>query len=425
MKVKVMVLMMILVMASALWAGGGSQSGASAGKTTLEFYSWLDEENYLTEVVNTYNALHPEVNVRLTVSPTTDYAQKIAITLSGGAVVDAICMNNPSQAATYSELGQLVDLNPYIKAANLDVSGISGFIDSFNNEVGAVYGLPYRKSVWVLFYNKKIFDDAGIPYPGDNLTWEQYSELAQRLTRGSGENKIFGVLNFGPTSAWWRAPANTTGANNPVVPGDLAEYKKAAQYTWDLSYKYQVQPLYADRVGTAAEDYAGIFMQGKHAMMVNGDWAVNMINTGISRGININYDVAAIPHWAGKEPYSTGTPSLGSVNVASKFKDEAFKFVSFLASNEGAKIISKYGMMPAWSSQEVMDIYLKELPNPKHGEVFFSQKVYSQAPFSTQYSRGQAIVNEEMSLFLLNEQEIDKTFSIIEQRIKDEVLNQR
>jgi multiple sugar transport system substrate-binding protein len=370
-------------------------------------------------VVETYNKLHPEINVKLTVSA--DWDQKKAIALSGGATVDVMCMGNPGDAAIYSELGQLVDLNPYIKAANTDVSGISGFLDSFNSEVGAVYGLPYRKSVWTLYYNKKVFDDAKIPYPSDNLTWEEYTELAQKLTKGTGDNKTYGLLNFQPTSAWWRAAANTTGANNPVVAKDLAEYKKAAKLAWDWSYTLGIQPSYADRVGTAGGDYAGSFMNGKYGMLVTGDWLVNMLNTAIEKGTVFDYDVAAIPHWTGKEAYTTGTPTMASIPVGSKLKDESFKFIAYLSSNEGAKILAKYGMMPAWSSQEVQDIFLKELPSPKHGSVFFTQKVYSQAPFSTQYSKGQSIVNEEMSLYLLQEQDLDKTYSIIEQRIKDEV----
>jgi multiple sugar transport system substrate-binding protein len=425
MKRKALVFMVILIMAaSGLWAAAGRQTGTgSSGPVTLEFWTWLDEENYMTEVVKTYNALHPEVNVRLTVSP--DWNQKLAIALSGGATIDAFCTGTPSDTAPYVEMGQVEKLDSYISASKMDVSGISGFIDSFKSEHGAVYCLPYRKSVWVLFYNKKVFDDAGIPYPGDNLTWEEYTELGKRLTKGSGDSKVYGILNFQPTSHWWRIPANTTSANNPVLAKDLAEYKKAAKLAWDYSYTYGIQPDYADRVGTAAGDYAGIFMQGNYGMMMNGDWAVNMLNTGIEKGANLDYDVAAIPHWAGKEAYSTGIPTVTSIPTASKHKDEIFKFISYLASNDGAKIISRFGMLPAWSSKDIQDIYLQGLAHPKHGEVFFTQKVYSQSPASSQYNRAQAIVAEEVSLYLLRERDLDATFTTIEQRIKDEVLNTR
>src|SRR5699024_2050658 len=56
---------------------------------------------------------------------------------------------------------------------------------------GAFYALPYRASSYALFYNKKIFDEKGVPYP-DNLTWDEYADLALQLTSGEGADKFYG-----------------------------------------------------------------------------------------------------------------------------------------------------------------------------------------------------------------------------------------
>jgi multiple sugar transport system substrate-binding protein len=429
MKKNVFMLLFVCVLAAGIFAGGKQDSASSGGPVTLEFWSWLDEENYLVKIIDAWNAKNPNIQVKGSFAATSDHNQKVVVALSGGATLDVVCLNNPSVTATYLELGQLVNLAPYVQKNNTDISGIRDLIETLANEKGEYFALPYRKSVMITYYNKKIFDDAKAPYPDtipiNEWTWEKYTEIARQLTGGSGQNKIYGILNYEPTSAWWRFTANFVGANNPAIPAHLAEYKKAAQMAYDWSYKYQVQPPYSDRVGTAGGDYAGAFMQGKYGMSVTGDWIINMLNTAIDKGGVMDYDIAPVPHYAGREPWSAGTPTQVCIPVSTKYKDESFAFSSFLAGVEGAKIIAQSGMLPAWSSQEIQDFYLANLPHVKNGKYLFTQKVYSQAPANTQYSLSQAIVNEEVPLYLLQERDLDTTFKAIEDRIKDEVLNKR
>jgi multiple sugar transport system substrate-binding protein len=412
-------ILFVPVIAALIFAGCEKRQSA-AGPVVLEFYSWTDEEPYMTKLINQWNAANPDIQVKGTFTSIDDYLQKLTVSLSGGATVDIICQSNPAPMAEFIALGQILEMSDLMKKHSFDGSGVSGFLDSFRAELGGIYGLPYRKSVWVLFYNKRIFDAAGIPYP-KNYTWEQYTDTARRLTSGSGENKIYGILNFQPTSGWWRIAANVTGANNPIIPEHLVEFKKAARLTWDWSYTDKVQPPYSERTGTAGGDYWGAFLQGKYGMVITGDWLVNMLNNGIAQGADLQYDIAEVPYWAGQEPYSAGVPTLAGITKSSKHPDEAFKFISFLAGNEGARFFAGEGMIPARGSQEIIDIFKRDLPSPKNTDVFFTQKVYNQAPFDANYNKAMVIVNQEMSLYFLNEQDLDTTYDTIARRIKDEI----
>ena len=79
-------------------------------------------------------------------------------------------------------------------------------------------------------------------------------------------------------------------------------------------------------------------------------------------------------------------------------------------------------MIPAWSSPEIITIFREQLPMPRNIDVFFTQRVQNQAPFNAQFNQALTIMNQEMSLFLLLEQDLDRTFDTIARRIRDEIF---
>jgi multiple sugar transport system substrate-binding protein len=418
---KVLLALIITTLFVACQKKGTQQEGAGSGPITLEFYTWMDEEPYMTKLVDQWNKENPDIQIHASFPGNlNEYIQKLTVALSGGSTIDVFCLTNPGEAGEFINLGQAKPLDDLIAKIGFDESGVAGFLDSFRAELGKVYGLPYRKSIWTLFYNKKLFDEAGIPYPV-NYTWEKYTEVGRHLTKGSGQDRVYGILNYQPTSGWWRIAANVTGANNPIETDDLAEFKKAAKLVWDWSYTYQCQPPYSERTGTAGGDYAGSFSQGKFGMTVCGDWLINMLNNNNASGANLDYDIANCPYWEGDEPYSAGVPTLSIITNTSKHPEEAFKFIAYLSGLEGAKFLAGEGLVPAWSSPEIRAIFGKQVSSPKNLDALFMQKTYSQAPFDPDYNPAMRIVNQEMSLYFLNEQDLDKTYDTIAMRIKEEI----
>ena len=60
---------------------------------------------------------------------------------------------------------------------------------------GKTYSLPYRNDWYVLYYNKDLFDAAGVEYPSNDMTWEEYYDLAAKMTSGEGSSKVYGSHN--------------------------------------------------------------------------------------------------------------------------------------------------------------------------------------------------------------------------------------
>lgn len=407
--------------------GGETTAKAEAGdaksgdeKVTLEFYAWLDEEGIFTKLTEEYKKTHPNIDFNLHFVPTNDYETKLLTTFSGGADIDCFAIASAPGFASYQAKGQIYCIDDLVAKNGTDTSGFQASYDGLKMD-GKAYVLPYKTSSWVVYYNKDIFDNAGVPYPSDDWTWEEYAETAKKLTSGEGNDKIYGSLNYQPTSTWWRVPANTKGATNPLIEAELDEWLKAAEFCRKLSDD-GYQPPYADRANEAGADYTGAFLQGKYGMFYNGDWAIEMLNTAIKEGESINYDIAPIPHWEGEKAMTTGTPGLLVIAQNSKHPEEAFDFISYASGPEGAKLLLENDYFPAWSSEDIVKECTEGKETPEHIEFIVNQEIYPQVPCDPVYNTATNIVKEEVSLYLLGEQDLEKSKATILDRFKSELV---
>lgn len=384
----------------------------------INIYDWFDEENYMTAVIDAFNEANPDVKVVGTFSPSTEYAQKLLVALSGGEDIDLWCCNNPSDYASYYEKDQLMALNDYIDMEAME--SISMLIEQLAID-GNYSGLPYRKSAWVMYYNKDLFDKKGVDYPTDEWTWDDFEAAARELSYEEEGVSYYGNMTYPAGQGWWRIPALTKGFVNPLEEGVLDAFKVEAEKTYTLASE-GVQASYADRVGTAGSDYTGIFLQGQTAMMINGDWSCEMLNAAIAeKGIEFNYDIVEIPFYEGEEPVTVGTPSIVVMNKNSKNADAAYRFMEFLCGEEGAVILAKAGMIPAFGNEAVTEAIMDKNDVPANMNAFLSRPVVNMAPMDPLYGQAFTIFKEETALYLMDEVSPDECFDSIAQRFADEI----
>lgn len=397
---------------------------ASAEETiTLNFQMWSDEEEVFTELIRIYEEAHPNIKINMTCTPSGDsYSVKLQTVLGGGGDVDMFGISSPPGLAEYVAKGAVMPLDDMIASSGNDMSGIQTIVDSIAID-GKTYGLPYKTSSWFVVYNKDLFDAAGVAYPNGAWTWEEYFETAKKLTSGEGADKIYGSLNFQPTSTWWRVPANSMGATNPLNEEELHAWMRAAEYCKMLSDE-GVQPLYEDMAGDAGADYSGNFLQGKYAMLYNGDWIIEMLNTAIRNGNgNVNYDIAPLPHWEGEKAVTPGAAGILMVAEGSKHAKEAYDFIAFCTGAEASKTFLAMDYFPAWQDENTIATYCEGKTAPEHIEFVVNQDIISQVPCDALYNPATNIVKEEVSLYLLGEQDIETTEANCKARIQDEVVN--
>jgi len=298
--------------------------------------SQLDPEVYQARL-DLFTAKNPDVPVELLYIPS-DYSQKVQTMMAGG---QSPCIIQVAEDVHgYSGKGQIISLNEFVSGSDIDMAqryGTTGGLVQAYTWEGNLYAMPDRGGALVLYYNKDMFDKAGIAYPTKDWTWAEFLDAAQKLTVRTGD--VVDVYGFaaGDWWPWWMSFIYQNGGavldanNKPVV--NSPEAVEAMQFYNDLVYVHKVAP--------SAEDYANmgqgspdpLFAQGKVAMSMTGFWAVN----GLSRVKGLNWDIA--PLFGNKTNATVLFGSGLAITKDCKTPDAAWKVIEFLTGVEGQQPI--------------------------------------------------------------------------------------
>ena len=162
-------------------------------KVEIHYYSW-SEGDYLQQMVDAFNASSENVTVKMTQVSSDEYDDKLMTMLAGDNDIDVFNMRSTSLLSNLAKSGNLTDISQMINDSGMDISIYgTGFADTKVDD--KFYGLPYRASAYGLFYNKKMFDAKGVAYP-DNLTWDEYADLAAELSEGTGADRILSLIHI-------------------------------------------------------------------------------------------------------------------------------------------------------------------------------------------------------------------------------------
>lgn len=391
---------------------------------TLNLYTWKDEESYMKELASRYMENHEGITVSVHAIPTYEYRQSLEIVFNGSKPIDVFASSKPSIGIINQDKGYSLDLTPYMKVE--DTGGYGEWFEDLKQDE-RVSMLPYRMSSWVVYYNKKIFDEFKIPYPKEGWTWEDYTETARQLTRNTADGRqIYGSMSFDLNGTWWRTPARTTGRENPLDREGLLQLKRAAEWSYQMAYEYQAQPKYTEFTSVDSQDYNREFLEGNSGMYFNGEWCLTVLNSAVEQnGLDFEYDVAPMPHWAGEEEYAVATAAVMQVAAKSEHPKEAVDLLKYLCGKEGAAVLAEKSLIPAWNSPEIRQIFTDSLIMPEHAGYFFSDKKISQIVADRDYEESLDIVKKYVNQYLLQEISSEQAFRSIEQEFAEKGLKRK
>ncbi len=387
-------------------ASEDSAAEASAdGKTVINFYEHSDNEAIAKMQVEEYNASQDQVEVNLSIIANDDYDDKIKVMLSGGADVDVFWLRSGDQARQMADGGAIMPLDDLMSANGVNYADYGDMGDQFEYN-GATYGLPANKTCWLLFYNKTLFDEAGLDYPTD-LTWDQYADLCKQLTT---DDKQGGLL------VNWIMNIGSCAAGEYLTDENLTRTKEYVEF---LNRVYNV-----DQSNMSLEEMSGsfdvnsIFAEGNTYMMVNGDWTFLLFP-----GYNPDFEWAAapLPHFEDVPVGSSiGTAPAFCISANSKKAEAAFDFIKFCNySDEGAAIYAKNASVGCYPSDAALDVYNESVTIPGT-EYVFSASVRGQDGPEGNYNEIKQAYTEEITDYLIGNCDIDTAFENFKQR-RDEI----
>lgn len=287
-------------------------------------------------LVAKFQEKYPHVNVEVQETTGDEYMTKLVSQLASGTAPDIIALEN-SSIARFVDNNLLMPLNDYF-AKDTEVSldeYMPHLLDRYTVD-GNVYGLPYdAQPSGMFFFNKGLFDEAGLAYPDETWTWDDMLEAAIKLTKKDESGR---VTQYGVMANTWQNYVYSAGGrivddikNVTKCTMNSEEAKTGLQFMVDLVQTHGVMPSpeTMDAGGASAED---MFATGQIAMLNAGYWSlVDLPN----RWAEIDLGLTMWPMSPnGGRNVSTGGTAYCVAN-GSKNPDLAYEFVKYFMGAQG------------------------------------------------------------------------------------------
>ena len=403
---------------SAAASSAASTSTAAAPESvTLKLATWDNtSNNVVTDAVAAFEAANPNISVEIIDIPSADYTTKLSVMLNGGSDVDAFYIKDGDTAKSLVEKGQLADLSSYITTDGIDLAAYNGLAENFSFD-GKQYALPARTDFYVMYYNKDIFDAAGVAYPSNDWTWADFEETAKKLTSGEGANKIYGAAFH-----TWQACIQNWGVQDgkhTIMDYDTG-YDFFKPY-YEMALRMQDEGTVQDygTLKTGNIHYSGPFAQGTVGMMPMGTWFMSVMIQKVKDGeSNVNWGIATLPHAEGVEAgYTVGSMTPLAINAASDKQDAAWELVKFITGEEGAASYAKNGAIPGRSNADaIAEIAEMEGMPADAAEALTVKNISLDRPITDKVGEVNQMLGEEHSLIMLGELSVDEGLAEMAER---------
>ncbi|MFI5776127.1 ABC transporter substrate-binding protein [Nocardia sp. NPDC051570] len=327
--------------------------GGDADALTFFFQAAPDEARVRLGIIEAFGRLHPDIKIEVQMSGP-DPNQQIMTYCAGGKCPDVLMQWE--SYSRFAELGVLQDLNVMLDkepayANQLRGDGEPALYELFHYQ-GGQYALPEQWAGIFLYYNKTLFERAGVAPPParweDAWTFGEFLAAAQALTErdSSGKTTQWGFVDAWPVP---RYSAAIFGMNNggqwftpPIDPKrtniDGDEFIEGFQFYADLSVRHKVSPRSNDSEALPSIE---LFSQGKAAMVLTGHWQY----TAMLSIPDLDFDITVLPvgprgHGAKSD---IGTTGLG-IAASSPRKELAWEFVKFATGPVGQQAVAASGL---------------------------------------------------------------------------------
>lgn len=405
------------IAALAACGGGATDDSAAAedGDIKLTVTTWnYDTTPEFEKLFRAFEEANPGITVEPVDIASDDYDTKLTTMLSSGDTTDILAMKNLLSYSNYALRDQLVDLTDHI--GSLDIAPAQESYDMYDID-GKTYAQPYRTDFWVLYYNKTMFDEAGLDYPS-NITWDEYEELAKQLTKP--DEQIYGAYQHTWRSTTQAIAAAQNGANL-IDP----QYDYLEEY-YDRALRMQDDKAQMD-FGTAKSTkvtYQSQFENEKAAMMYMGTWYMGALMTNIDDGkTDVEWGIAEMPQNEKGEVTTFGSPTAFAINKNSKHQEAAQKFLDFCSGEEGAKVLAEVGVVPSYKTDAIDELYFSREGMPADElskKAFNPETVAIEFPVDENGPAIDKILQEEHDLILVGDETPKEGIANMEKRVKSE-----
>ncbi|RKN85140.1 ABC transporter substrate-binding protein [Paenibacillus ginsengarvi] len=178
------------------------QQSPEPARKTLKI-AYFNEQSFTKEYGNTFKKFNPNVDIEII--PMVQTSGGKTVFLENAAILEKKpdIVYGPTLITDTNKAGKLVDLSGLVKQDNFDLGQFAeNALEAIRDTTdGRLVALSPSFQTAALFYNKKIFDRLGLPYPAGGMSWQSMMSLAKSISRDEGGKRLYGLQNYStPTS---------------------------------------------------------------------------------------------------------------------------------------------------------------------------------------------------------------------------------
>ncbi|MEM7536781.1 MAG: ABC transporter substrate-binding protein [Chloroflexota bacterium] len=321
----------------------GDDGAASESQVTLTLTHWggESEATYMQSLADNFMEANPSISMDVVQFPA-NYDEKLLTMIAGGTPPD-VQMTLRFTYFNFVAKGVVINLQPYLDATDFDPDqyyevGLRPYTFREN-----LYGLPREIDEWVIFYNKNLFDEAGVPYPSGDWTWDDLTTNAQALTKRDDEGRAtqfgYGFAHLGGAKAFdgfvYQAGGRLVDNEDDPTKFMMAEPEAVAgvQFMADLANEYGIMPSPRERNDLGSVN--DLFVSGKIAMRYGEFWS----NLQFQQIEDFEWDIAAPAQGAQQATWVGG--ACYTVSSQTDFTDEAVQYAIYASGPEGSTVVAE------------------------------------------------------------------------------------
>lgn len=313
--------------------------------------SWADYRELALEqeVVDSFKVRHPGIPVCLeSLEGAGIYREKILTSIAAGTPPGVFLLDG-IDAPAFIEAGVLLDLAPYAGRVGLDPGAFHPRLTELFAPGERIWGVPKGFTPMVIYYNRNVFDRAGVPYPVAGWTWEDFRATARALTRdtdGDGRVDVWGFgwpREFFYLQTWlWNAGGDLLSPDGRRATGylDGPASLEAIRFYLDLAVRDSVVPrveLFRKNSGVPINR---LFFGNRLGMLQSGHWSMKTYGEHERAG-RLRYGVAPLPVKPGHAPVTVLYSAAWAVPASAPHRRWNVQVAAFMGSETAQRIRSR------------------------------------------------------------------------------------
>lgn len=395
---------------SASTSGPSPSAGTAAPTTppeevTLTYFTFSAAPDHLADldaIVQAFEQKYPNISIEVQTAAYTDYFTKLQTQVASGSAPDTFELNYENSVA-YANSGALLDLSP-LAAADADFDPGVYYPKAYEvfQTDGQQFGVPEQFSDVVLYYNKDLFDAAGVDYPDASWTWEDERAAAEKLTDKA--NGVWGHYQAIQFFEFYKVLAQNGGSffSEDGARSTFNDAKGVEAANWLIGKLDKTMP--SDAFGPDQD--TALFKSGKLAMWHTGIWMFTPL-----ADVPFTWDVSVEPGNVRKAHHFFANAVVASAGTA--HPAEAWTWLRFLTSSEEAV---KVRLDASWELAAVADLslfepYLSQSPPDNRKAVFDALSDIVTPPVIEQQQQMQDIVTQALEKARLGQLSVEEALN--------------